>query len=173
VSRLNAGSKTKKLNAPKAQIMLSRAPQENFEDAVGLINVVSGFQGGGGGSSKPQGSGGGKDSDKEVHWKYGEGFIGGKGKGGGLHKRKHGNAEVQDWHYLPKTYAQLNPARKQKPKSLCTPRDGLLDNRQAAQLAQRSSALKSALLLQGETHEEDQEREPGASTRNANCNHSI
>jgi hypothetical protein len=36
VRRLNAGIKTDKLNAPKAQIMSSRALQDNFDDAVGL-----------------------------------------------------------------------------------------------------------------------------------------
>jgi hypothetical protein len=36
VRRLNASIKTDKLNAPKAQIMSSRALQDNFEDSVGL-----------------------------------------------------------------------------------------------------------------------------------------
>jgi hypothetical protein len=36
VRRLNAGIKTDKLNAPKAQIMASRALQDSFDDAVGL-----------------------------------------------------------------------------------------------------------------------------------------
>jgi hypothetical protein len=169
--------------------MLSRALQDNFEDDVGMyqdfnaqikthnndnhnINLVSGFQGGGGGSSNHQGSGGGNDSGKEVRWKHGEGFRGGKGKGGSFQKRKHSsNAEVKGWLYSPNEYAQLNPAQKQKLKSLRTPRDGLLlDNRQTAQLVARISALKAA-LLQAETHEDDQESEPGAS--NANCNHST
>jgi hypothetical protein len=34
VWRLNAGIKTNKLNAPKAQIMSSGALQDNFDDAV-------------------------------------------------------------------------------------------------------------------------------------------
>jgi hypothetical protein len=36
VRRLNAGIKTDKLNAPKAQIMSSRTLQDNFDDSVGL-----------------------------------------------------------------------------------------------------------------------------------------
>jgi hypothetical protein len=62
---LNTGIKTDKLNAPKAQIMASRALKDNFEDKVGLyqefisqtrsqnnngnINVL-GLEGGGSGN---------------------------------------------------------------------------------------------------------------------------
>jgi hypothetical protein len=40
VQRLNAGIKTNKLNAPKAQIMSSRALQDNFDDSVGLHRPI-------------------------------------------------------------------------------------------------------------------------------------
>jgi hypothetical protein len=64
VQGLNTGIKTDKLNTPKAQIMSTHAPQDNFDVAVGLCQdfiaqskpnnknnkfIVSGFEGGGGG----------------------------------------------------------------------------------------------------------------------------
>lgn len=61
--------------------------------------------------------------------------------------------------------------RNRKIEALHAPSNGLLDNRQAAQLVMRISALKAALLQAAETHEEDQENEPN--TSNANCNHSA
>ena len=82
VRRLNTGIKTDELNAPKAQIMSSRALQDNFDDAVGLHQDfiaqtkptydndkcdVSGFEGGGSGAGGGSGRGrcGGRSGDRK------------------------------------------------------------------------------------------------------------
>jgi hypothetical protein len=163
VRRLNSGIQTDKLNAPKAQIMSSRALQDNFDDAVGLYQDfiaqskpqndneefnVSGFEGGGGdGNGRGRGRGGGRYGGRGG----GRGRFGGRGGGrGGDRKRKGG--DVEDRHYSPKEYAELTTDQKTKLKSLQFAREDKLDTRQAAQLLSRFAALEKR-VAQAETDE--------------------
>jgi hypothetical protein len=177
VRRLNTGIKTDKLNAPKAQIMASRALQDNFEDAVGLYqdflsqsrtlndndNInVSGFEGGGRGDGKEGGKGGGGGKYK------GKGGGGYKGAGGGKRRHGGGGGDIEDRHYSPSEYSQLSEAQRSKLKSLRVARGDKKDTRQAAQLLTRLSKLE-AMVSQADTEqEEDQENEQDAGNSNRN-----
>jgi hypothetical protein len=175
VCRLNAGIKTDKLNDPKAQIMASRALQDNFEDVVGLYqdfisqtrtqndndNIdVSGFEGGSRGN-------GNEDKGGKYHGKKGRGY---KGAGsGGAGKRKHGGGDIEDRHYSPSEYFQLNDAQKSKLEALRAARGDKKDTRQAAQLLTRHSKLE-AMVSQTNT-ENDNEPENEQHAGNSNRNH--
>jgi hypothetical protein len=121
VRRLNAGIKTDKLNAPKAQIMASRASQDNFDDTVGLHQDfiaqmrpandndefnVSGFKQGQGGSGTGHGGGQGRGGGR--HGGQGRG----RGRGRGDFKRKRGGDQddVVDRDCSPSKHA--DPKRK-------------------------------------------------------------
>jgi hypothetical protein len=123
VRRLNAGIKTDKLDAPKAQIMSSRALQDNFDDSVGLYQdfiAQSTTQGDnnefnvsyleGGGNDGVRGGGGrGRGAGRYGGRGGGRGGLGGKGGGGkGSFKRKHpgSGGDAQDRYYSPKEYAE-------------------------------------------------------------------
>jgi hypothetical protein len=165
VRRLNSGIKTDKLDAPKAQIMSSRALQDSFDDSVGLYQDfiaqsrpqgdntefnVSYLEGGGGDGGQARGGrgrGGGRYNGRGGG-RGGRGGRGGGGRGGG-HKRKHaGNGgDVQDRHYSPKEYAELSSDQKSQLKTLRTARNGnnASDSRQAAQLLTRLLASASII----------------------------
>jgi hypothetical protein len=150
VHRLNAGIKTDKLDAPKAQIMSSRALQDSFDNSVGLYQDfiaqsrphgnnaeynVSGFEGGGGDRGRGRGRGGGRDGGR------GAGRGRGRGRGGRDFKRKRhdggGNGDVQDRQYSPKEYAELSSEQKSQLKTLRDARNGDNSTWQAAQLLTR------------------------------------
>jgi hypothetical protein len=180
VRRLNTGIKTDKLNAPKAQIMASRALQNNFEEAVGLYqdfisqtraqyendNInVSGFEGGGG----TNGSGAKAGGTKYPHAKKGGGY---KGNTGGKRKHTGGGGDIEDRHYSPAEYSRLSDGQKTKLKALRTARGGpdtKKDTRQAAQLLTRLSKLE-AMIAQAST-EADEDQEDDQDAGNTNRNH--
>jgi hypothetical protein len=186
VRRLNAGIKTDKLNAPKAQIMSSRALQDNFDDSVGLYQDfiaqsrpqndndefnVSGFEGGGG-----RGAGGGSARGRGGRGRGGgRGAEGGRGRGGG-NKRKHhpsgGGGNVEDRHYSPQEYAELNPEQKSKLRSLRLSRDGKQDTRQMSQLLTKKIADLERRMSATEIEPGDDEDED-ATDGHANRNHSA
>jgi hypothetical protein len=190
VRRLNSGIKTDKLNAPKAQIMSSRALQDNFEDSVGLYQDfiaqskpqndndefnVSGFEGGGGGgagSGGGRGRGGGRFNDRGGRGGgRGAGRFGGRGRGrGGDRKRKYnsGGGNVEDRHYSPHEYAELNSDQKSKLRSLRLARDGKDDTRQASQLLTKIADLERR-VSQAEITDGGDENDEEAG--NANRNH--
>jgi hypothetical protein len=139
VRRLNAGVKTDKLNAPKAQIMASRALQDSFDDAVGLCQDfiaqmrpandndefnVSGFEQGQGGSGT--GRGGGRGCGGGRCGGRGGGRGRGRGRGRGDFKRKRGGnqGDVEDQHCSPSEHAELNSEQKTKLRSLRAAREG-------------------------------------------------
>jgi hypothetical protein len=105
VRGLNADIKTNKLNAPKAQIMASRALEDNFDDAIGLHQDfiaqmrpandndefnVSAFKQGQGGSGT--GRGGGRHGGRGG----GQGHDQGKGRRDFKRKRGGGPGDVED-----------------------------------------------------------------------------
>jgi hypothetical protein len=178
VRRLNTGIKTDKLNAPKAQIMASRALQDNFDDAVGLYqdfisqtrtqndndNInVSGFEGGGSGNAN-----GGKGGSNKYKGKKGGGY---KGNGGGKRKHSGGGGDIEDRHYSPAEYSQLSESQKSKLKTLRATRGGDEGNsketRHAAQLLTRLSKLE-AMVSQADTEPDDQENDHDAGNSNRN-----
>jgi hypothetical protein len=189
VRRLNAGIKTDKLDAPKAQIMSSRDLQENFDAAVGLYQDfiaqskthgdnsdfnVSGFEGGGGGEGRGRGGGrfGGRGGGR-----FG-GRFGGRGRGrggggrGGFGKRKHhgGGGDVQDRHYSPKEYEQLSSEQKSQLKTL---RDARInpETRQAAQLLTQLLAGASIAATETETGNGNNQVSFAEDEGNPNRNH--
>jgi hypothetical protein len=192
VRRLNAGIKTDKLNAPKAQIMSSRALQNNFDDSVGLYQDfiaqsrptndndefnVSGFEGGGGGDKGRDGGrgrgGGGRGR--------GRGRGGGRGYGrgrGGDRKRKHGSGgDVEDRHYSPAEYVELSSEQKSQLRSLRLAREDKQDTRSAAQLLTKMAALEKK-VSQAVTFAEDEggdenDQDAGNTAGNPNRSHSA
>ena len=185
VRRLNSGIKTEKLNAPKAQIMSNRALQDNFDDAVGLYQDfiaqskpshdndefnVSGFEGGGGGSGGGgRGKGGGKYYDKKGRGGGRGGGGRGRGKGGGDRKRKQGG-DVEDRHYSPAEYAELNSDQKSKLRSLRIARDAAPDTKSAAaimaQIACLEAKVSQATLTDSVPEVETAENEQDAGNSN-------
>jgi hypothetical protein len=188
VRRLNSGIKTDKLDAPKAQIMSSRALQDNFYDSVGLYQDfiaqsrpqnensefnVSYFEGGGNDGTKG-GGGRGRGGGRHGGRGGGRGGRGGRGNNGrGGQKRKHqgssgSGGDVQDRHYSPKEYAELSPGQKSQLKSLRDSRNESSETRQTAQLLTKLLAGVS-LGSSGATEEGADENDQDAG--NANRNH--
>jgi hypothetical protein len=193
VRRLNAGIKTDKLNAPKAQIMSSRTLQDNFDEAVGLYQDfiaqsrtsndndefnVSGFEGSSGGGAGG-GEGRGRGSGRYGGRGRGGGRGGGRGRGrGGDRKRKGGSGgDVEDRHYSPAEYAELNSEQKTKLKALRIARDDKQDTRSTAQLLTKLAALEKK-VSQAVTFAEDEEgdennQDAGNTAGNPNRSHSA
>jgi hypothetical protein len=190
VRRLNSGIKTEKLNAPKAQIMSSRALQDNFDDAVGLYQDfiaqtkptndndefnVSGFEGGGGGGGGGggRGRGGGRYGDRKGRGGgrggRGGGRGGGKGKGGGDGKKR--KYEVEERHYSPTEYADLTSDQKSKLRTLRLARDNP-ENKDTRSMAQLLTKIAS-LEMQAETKQDggDDKDENDQAAGNPNRNH--
>jgi hypothetical protein len=161
VHRLNAGIKTDKLNASKAQIMASRVSQDNFDDAVGLYQDfiaqmrpandnnefnVCGFEqgqsGSGTGRGGARGRGGGRCGGRGGGQGRGRGSGRGRGRGRGDVKQKRGGnqGDVKDRHYSPSEHAELDSEQKTKLQSLRVACEGGAkdtkdsDTRQAAQM---------------------------------------
>jgi hypothetical protein len=192
VRRLNSGIKTDKLDAPKAQIMSSRALQDNFDNSVGLyqdfiaqskpqndnteFNVSYFDRGGdaGAGGGGGRGWGGGRFGGR------GGGIGQGRSGGRGGHKRKHndqhnsGGGGVQDRHYSPKEYAKLSSEQTTKLKALLEARDDTNDTtRQAAQLLTKllAGAVLEKRVSATETSCNEGRDENNQDAGNANRNH--
>ena len=170
VRRLNSGIKTDKLDAPKAQIMSSRALQDNFDDSVGLYQDfiaqstaqgentnfnVSEFDRDGGGGNREGGQGRGRGGGRGGRGRGG----GGRGRGGkGDKKRKH-SGEVQDRHYSPREYADLSAEQKNKLQTLRAARNEKEtekpDTRQAAQLLTKLLADATVSVAAADTDAKD------------------
>jgi hypothetical protein len=192
VRRLNAGIATNILDAPKAQIMSSRALQDNFDDSVDLYQIfiaqsinkgnaseynVSGFEGGGG----DRGGRGGRGHRQRSGGRSGRyGGRGGRGAGGGRnnrgrggHKRRHngGGGGVQDRHYSPTEYQALTDDQRTQLKSMRNTRhdqqNNNSDTREAAQLLTKILAGVSA--AQTDTGGDDNAPDEGNPNRNHNA----
>jgi hypothetical protein len=185
--RLNAGIKTDKLNAPKAQIMSSRALQDNFDDSVGLHQDsiaqsrptndndefnASGFEGGGGGGGGAHGGrgrGGGRYNDRQGR---GGGRGRGRGRGSDYKRKRHGGGggggDVEDRHCSPSECAELNSEQKSKLKSLRLAREDKQDTRSTAQLLTKTSALEKRVSWDETGQEEGDENNQDAGDANRN-----
>ena len=192
VRRLNTGIKTDKLNAPKAQIMSSRALQNNFDDSVGLYQDfiaqsrpandneefnVSGFEGGGGSSTGRDGGrgrGGGRYGGRGRGRGHGRGH--GRGRGGDR-KRKHGSGgDVEDRHYSPAEYAELTSEHKSQLRSLRLAREDKQDTRSAAQLLTKIAALEkkvSQVTFAEDEGGDENDQDAGNTAGNSNRSHSA
>ena len=189
VRRLNAGIKTDKLNAPKAQIMSSRVLQDNFDDAVGLYQDfiaqarptndnnefnVSGFEGGGGGgNNQSRGRGGGRNNGRGGG--RGRGRGGGGGRGGNRNKdRKRKGGEVEDRHYSPTEYGELNVEQKTKLRELRIARDASTDPKSTATIMAKIASLearvsKVAIIDKADAAPDENEQDAGNSNRSHNA----
>jgi hypothetical protein len=155
-------------NAPKAQIMSSRALQDNFDDSVGLHQDfiaqsrptndndefnVSGFEGGGGGAGGggERGRGGGRHNDRRGR---GGGRGGGRGRGADRKHKHHGGGEdTEDRHCSPAERAKLNSDQKSELKAIHTTREDKQDARSTAQLLTKMAAHEKR-ASQAETEQE-------------------